>query len=155
MGVCVNFLGIPLIEDRECAESRRRARNRRKQIEEDSDVAKRESKDDRREANVYNRNAQQLGSSIARNYGTDDDPNFGELLSGTILGVQAQGDATLSSLFGGEGGTIAAGLATGGIGALPGLLGAALGGDAVAQQTVAPLLLLAAGLGLAYVATRE
>lgn len=159
MGLCVNFLGIPLLEDSDCADRRRKRSNERKAIEEASDVAKRESKDDRRETNTFNRNQQQLGSSIARNYGTSENAG-GFVAQGFdfLEGAVAGGNQVASDVFGsgGAGSAIAGAYLTGGTSLLGGLFGGtAADGTPLPTSPLVPLAALAALAAVAYVATQK
>lgn len=101
MGVCVNIFGIPILEDKECADARRNDRNKRKSIEEASDVEKKRIEE-----------SSDVQKTIARNYGTGETPlegivsapfNFlsgavdtaGGLLAGATIPIPGIGDVTL------------------------------------------------------------
>ena len=103
----VYLFGIPLFEDARAADKRRNDKTDRREIEEASDVAKRQSKDRRRVANTSSRNEQQTLSSYFRNA---DGSNPSESIAGSIAGAVpglagaiAGAFNPLSGLFGGGG----------------------------------------------------
>ena len=71
---CVYIFGAPLFESKECADLRRNDRTDRKEIEEASDVAKKQSTNERKIANTY-----------SRNFGTGETPLEG--IAGGLIGA--------------------------------------------------------------------
>lgn len=161
MGLCINLFGIPLIEDGACAAKRREQRNEKKSIEEASDVAKKQAAEEGHSENVYNRNQQQLGSSIARNYGTGEGAGGFVGQGFDFLGAAVSGGNELAgNIFGsgGAGSTIAGAYLTGGtslLGGLGGLLGGtAPDGTTIPPSPLVPVAVVGIGVALAYLATR-